>query len=68
MLGKGIQFGEVKERTTELIPSEQRYLKVEMVLAMRPGRKSIPSRGHSNCKAPEAEVCSPCLKDHRKPV
>ena len=59
MLGKGIQLGEVKERITELIAFEQRYLKVEMVLAMRPGRKSIPSRGNNNFKAPEVEVCSP---------
>lgn len=59
MLSKGIQFGEVEERITELTAFEQRYLQVEMALARRPGRKGIPSRGNSDCKAPEAGVCSP---------
>lgn len=60
MLGKGIQFGEVRERISELMAFEQRYLKAVTV------GKSILSRKNSNFTAPEVGECLASLKDHQE--
>lgn len=62
MLGKGIWFGEVRERISELMAFEQRYLKAVTVLTMG---KSILSRRNNNFKAPEVGECLAALKEAR---